>query len=451
MPVDDVDPGIAALAGKAVVADRLVTGQAGTLELVSIPLRARDHRLGVLTLAADLSTTDASVTPVLATRIATRAALALDNALRYEQELDASHTLQLGLLGEAPAQPPGTEIETAYLPGTATLAVGGDWYDAFSLPDGRLALVVGDVVGHGVEAAVAMGQLRGAVRALAPMGTPRDLLNRLDQFVEQLPPAAMATLVYVELDVDSGHFRYACAGHPPPVIVPGLPQSEARLLWDGRSTPLGSAFGTVREEAVDCLKPGDSLLLYTDGLVEHRSCGIAEGLERLVEVTTGGVHPRHLIDRVISEVVDESLRRDDVCLLGLRFVPQARFAESFPASPAEVARARRAFASWVEDAGVDESRRLDAILALSEAAANAAEHAYGFDGVGLVRVEAWVSNGSLHVAVSDDGRWVERRHDPVRGRGHVLIEALMDAVTIDTGASGTTVRMSIPTMAGVAA
>ena len=135
----------------------------------------------------------------------------------------------------------GVVVAAAYRPGTAALEVGGDWYDAFPLESGAIALVVGDVVGHGLEAAVAMGQLRGAVSALAQTAGPALLLDRLDAFVETVPSAATATLAYVELDPETGHVRYACAGHPPPLVV--SPDGRTRFLWDGRSAPLGSMLG----------------------------------------------------------------------------------------------------------------------------------------------------------------------------------------------------------------
>ena len=198
--------------------------------------------------------------PGLAREVAARAAVALDNALLYERERETSHALQLGLLGGGVPSFEDVVVTAAYRPGTATLEVGGDWYDAFQLESGVLALVVGDVVGHGLDAAVAMGQLRGAVSALAQTASPAVLLDRLDSFVETVPSAATATLAYVELDRATGRIRYACAGHPPPLVV--SPDGRVRFLWDGRSAPLGSMLGAARGEAVDHLAPGDPGALH---------------------------------------------------------------------------------------------------------------------------------------------------------------------------------------------
>jgi anti-sigma regulatory factor (Ser/Thr protein kinase) len=121
-----------------------------------------------------------------------------------------------------------------------------------------------------------------------------------------------------------------------------------------------------------------------------------------------------------------------------------RFLHSFPATPAEVAAMRRALEAWLEDVALEPRRRQDAILATSEAAANAAEHAYAFDGVGVVRVEAWVSDGRLQVSVRDEGSWRRPRAVAHRGRGRSIMAAVMEDVTIDYGKAGTVVRMSLP-------
>jgi serine/threonine-protein kinase RsbW len=442
----DVDSAVyARVAAAAVAADGPARERSGAVELFALPLRARNRMLGVLTMGGPPRAA-ARVTRILAQRVATRAALAFDNALLYEQERTVSHSLQMGLLGEEPAPTPHAAIATAYRPGTVALEVGGDWYDAFTLPDGRLAMLVGDVVGHGLEAAVAMGQLRGAVRALAVMGAPHQVLEGLDLFVEQVPAAAMATLVYAELDPEEGRLAYACAGHPPPLLIPE--EGEPRLLWDGRSTPLGSSFATTREQAVERVEPGDTIVLYSDGLVERRTDGISAGLESLLEVgrSGGDVDPAALVERILDTVLEDGEQDDDACILAVRRLPRAaEFAHAFPAAPNEVARMRRALAVWLEEIDLDPDRRRDAVLATAEAAANAAEHAYDFDGEGRIVVDASVRDGRLQVAVRDEGVWRTPSAGDARGRGRIIIETLMEEVTIDHTGGGTIVRMSLPT------
>ena len=152
------------------------------------------------------------------------------------QSGDVAHTLQQALLGSAPPDDPRYSVETLYQPALEHLEVGGDWHDAFLLSSGRLAIVVGDVVGRGLPAATAMGQLRSAVRALAAAGFgPKAIVGHLDTFVEQVEAAQYATLAYAEVDPESGEVVYASAGHLPPVLTGGEPE----LFFGGRSTPLG--------------------------------------------------------------------------------------------------------------------------------------------------------------------------------------------------------------------
>ncbi|HJU52627.1 MAG TPA: SpoIIE family protein phosphatase [Acidimicrobiia bacterium] len=415
----------------------------GATQLLTSPLRARGRAIG--TLSVGFRPEAGAIASGLVDRIARRAALALDNAQLYEQERGVSHKLQVALLGGEPPAIPGTTIGTAYRPGTAMLEVGGDWYDAFGLANGRVALVVGDVVGHGLEAAIAMGQLRGAVRALAPLGSPREVLTRLDEVVEMLPDAALATIAYAELDTETGDIAYVCAGHPPPLLVPVDGQSQ--LLWDGRSTPLGSSLTPERVEAHFRLSPGDHFVLFTDGLVERRAHRIENRLDLLVAVTqaAGGDSSSELVDRIVNALLDEGAQDDDVCVLAVRFTPgEAPFTHAFGAAPGEVTKMRRALALWLEHTDLDAGQRNDVLLVANEAAANAAEHAYGFDGQGVVHVRAEVRNRHMEISVRDAGTWRQPPVNSNRGRGLNIIRALADDVVVSSSGSGTIVSMTIP-------
>lgn len=408
------------------------------------PLHVGGRLLGTLTLRLPESS-ELGMTAAFAEDVASRLSQSLDNAMRYERERDVSHALQAGLLGRAPAQVEGVEIATVYRPGSETLEVGGDWYDVFRLGDTTLALVVGDVVGHGLDAAVAMGQLRGAVRALAPTGSPSRVLDALDLFVEQVPQAAMATLAYAELNLENGVLTYACAGHPP-LLLHG--PDGCRLLWEGRSLPLGASFdGHQRTQATDRLAAGETILLYTDGLVEDRERGISTGLDLLLEVAAevGRAAPSAFVESIVGRLGAAIDSQDDVCLLALRrSLAAARFVHVFPASPGEVRMMRRALSAWLEAAGLDEHKTHDVVLAVSEAAANSVEHGYDFDAVGNVRVEAWANDGTLHVTVHDTGAWRAPPERSERGRGRAIMEALMQDVDYETENGGTVVRMSLP-------
>ncbi len=407
-----------------------------------IPLRARGRTLGAL---AIIQNPDAEgrrmLAPALSREIALRAAFAIDNALMYERERDVSRTLQIGLLGGADLEVPDADIANAYRPGTAALDVGGDWYDAFPLAGERLALVVGDVVGHSIDAAVAMGQLRGAVRALAPLGEPGQVLAHLDTFVISLPAAQMATIAYVVLDRTTGDFSYACAGHPPPLCV--STEGEARLLWEGRSAPLGTHPEGPRAEAAGRLGPGEALVLYTDGLIERRGESIDIGLDRLV--ATARVTPygsAALVEHLCDALLTDEEQHDDVCVMALRRVAVAgEFAHRLAAVPGDLAGLRRELRSWLErrDIGVEPTHAI--VLAISEAAANAVEHGYRSNGIGVVEVLARCDDKVFDATVRDRGGWREPRVDPHRGRGIAIMRSLMDNVSIASDADATVVQM----------
>ncbi|MEA2310769.1 MAG: hypothetical protein QOE28_737 [Solirubrobacteraceae bacterium] len=251
---------------------------------------------------------------------AEQAALAIERARLYQQQRHASRTLQQSLLSGLLPEDRRYEIATAYLPAVEHLDVGGDWYDAFTLPGGRLAISVGDVVGHGIAAASAMGQLRSAVRALASAGAePGALLEHLDAFVEQVASGRYATLVYAEVDPDSGRVCCASAGHPPALLLE--PGREPRYFMEGRSTPLGvPPAGGKRAQAAFILEPGGGFLFFTDGLVERRTEPIDAGLARLLETVQARRDdaPAQLVAALLDRLLDRNASHDDVCLLSFR-------------------------------------------------------------------------------------------------------------------------------------
>jgi sigma-B regulation protein RsbU (phosphoserine phosphatase) len=239
-------------------------------------------------------------------------------ARRREQEI--AQQLQKSMLSGSLPTAPKFELDVAYRPAEAALEVGGDWYDAFWLEDGVVGLVVGDVVGSGLNAAATMGQLRSAVRALASTGIgPARLLDRLEAYVQRHDVGRMATLVYAELDLSARRLRYACAGHPPPAVL--APGDEPWFAWEGRSLPL-DALATPdepRAEATLTLNAGTALLLYTDGLIERRSSNVAEGLERLLQELSSRREEPGLAHALVSALEDRE-HPDDVCLLLARLI-----------------------------------------------------------------------------------------------------------------------------------
>jgi phosphoserine phosphatase RsbU/P len=244
---------------------------------------------------------------------------------RYEQELlrarqrehEIAQELQRSLLaGELPSGP-GIEVAAAYRPAESSLDVGGDWYDGFWLSDDRVGLVVGDVVGRGIGAAATMGQLRSATRALAATGLPpAALLEALDGYAGRHGVGGMATVVFVEFDRSSRELRFACAGHPPPVLA--VAGEDPHLAWEGRSPPLDGPIkqGSQRAEASCSIEPGSLILLYTDGLVERRQESIDAGMDRLLgEVRTHRDEPPADLTASLLHTIGDSEHRDDACVL----------------------------------------------------------------------------------------------------------------------------------------
>ncbi|MEE6295991.1 SpoIIE family protein phosphatase [Georgenia wangjunii] len=305
------DPGPPPSVSSADEGARVVGGR------VVVPLRGRSRLHGVF---AVLPREDPAAEPLdldVLGAVAQQAGLALDRSLLHEQSSQVAHELQRALITARTPLDPRFVLATTYRPGVADLEVGGDWYDGFLVEDDLLAVVVGDVVGRGLSAAIAMGQLRSAVRAVAAPGLgPAGVLSHLDRFVQQVDAAVSATVVYAEVALRTGHVRYACAGHLPPLLVPG--DGDARLVWGGRSRPLGVATaGSERAEDELTLAPGDQLLLYTDGLVERRDRSLRVGLEVLTDTADAvrGLPPGESVEAMTSRLLLDEETSDDVCVL----------------------------------------------------------------------------------------------------------------------------------------
>ncbi|MCK6208985.1 SpoIIE family protein phosphatase [Georgenia sp. EYE_87] len=292
---------------------------------VLVPLHGQSALLGVLSLLPDDAPGAEPPDLAVLTAVGQQAGIALDRAAFFDRSASIAHQLQQALLTAPLPQDDRFVVTTAYRPGVEPLEVGGDWHDAFLLDDHVLAVVVGDIVGRGLGAAIAMGQLRSAVRAVAgPDVGPAQVLGALDPFVQRVPDAASATLVYGELDLTTGRFRFACAGHPPPLHLGA--DGAARLMWDGRSTPLGlSVPGRVRAEAELDLAPGDRVLLYTDGLVERRDQPLPARLGQLVEIgaEAGSLDADDAVRTLTEHLLPPGEGHDDVCLLLLSWLAPA--------------------------------------------------------------------------------------------------------------------------------
>jgi PAS domain S-box-containing protein len=368
----------------------------------------------------------------------------------YEQEHRIAEMLQRSLLPERLPDIEGLELVPRYLPASAGAAIGGDWYDALERPDGRVALVVGDVVGHGLRAAATMGQLRNACRAYGLVeASPAEVVARINRLVTSEVEEAMATVLYLVLDRETGEVSFTSAGHPPPLL---LAPDGARFLDGGRSVPVGAGDPAVFREGTAVLPPGSSLLLYTDGLIERRDVPIERRLEDLARVAaTPERDLERLCDRILDGVLDDRVPVDDVALLAVRPKPVAsdRFNLSLPAEPGSLVVLRRRLGRFLHATGASEVETFEITLTVCEAAGNAIEHAYG-PGDATFDVEAACEDGELVASVRDMGTWRERRSEH-RGRGLAIIRGLMDDVEVATEGRGTVVRMRRRLGAGRAA
>ena len=413
---------------------------------VLVPLTGHAALQGLLSLTAREDPAADPLDLEVLTAVGQQAGLALDRARTYEHNADVARELQHSLLAVPPPEDVRFAVDAAYRPGVETLEVGGDWHDAFFSSPGVLSVVVGDVVGRGLVAASAMGQLRSAVRAVAGADTsPGQLLARLDRFVERVDAAAMATVAYGDLDVTSGLLRYACAGHPPPLLLPA--DGEPRLLWDGRSTPLGAFLRpSTRPEAQVRLSPGDRVVLYTDGLVERRARPIDHGLQRLVSTaaTLASASTADVVQQLTEVMLDDEHGRDDVCVLLLCWYGE-HFDRELPASLQGLSALRHALGAWLAEQGVDPAVARDVVLATSESVANAAEHGSGLRHEESVRVSARIERRAADAAdvvvfVRDRGRWRIPAPSAERGRGLLIVRRLVDDVRVTAG-EGTTVQL----------
>ena len=377
----------------------------------------------------------------------------------YEREHRIAETLQRSLLPERLPQIEGLQISARYLPAGHGEAVGGDWYDAVELKDGRVALVVGDVVGHGLRAAAAMGQLRNAFRAYALVeSSPAEVMSRVNRLTIRSGDEIIATALLLMLDRETGELTYASAGHPPPLV---LGRAGPRFLEDGRSVPVGATDAAVFREGMALLEPGAALLLYTDGLVERRDSPLGSRLDELAEVAApAALGLDELCDRVLARLLGEGERADDVALIAVSAEPGAlhHISLRLPAEPGALVGLRRRLARFLHAAGATEAESYEITLAISEACGNAIEHAYG-PGDASFEIEVALEGDELTATVRDAGSWRERPDSrggaaeggETRGRGLKIIEGVMDRVEVSPRNGGTVVRMNRTLSAAVPA
>jgi anti-sigma regulatory factor (Ser/Thr protein kinase)/putative methionine-R-sulfoxide reductase with GAF domain len=411
----------------------------GVRALLGVPLVVEGAVIGVLHVGSlaprDFGTADAVVLELAAAR----AAPAIERA-RLFAALEGEHrgavALQRSLLPDRLPDLADATIAARYLP--ARDEVGGDWYDAVMLPGGRIGLAIGDVAGHGVRAAALMGQMRAALRAYALENhSPGIVLELLDRMLRATRERAMATVIYAVMEPETGRLRYASAGHPPPVLVD---DDGARLMDPATGPPVGTVPGSIYGEAALELHPGQTLLLYTDGLVEVRGEALDVGLARLLDAAGGITAPHALCERILEALVPGGDASDDIAVVALHTLPIPDELDlRFPAEPETLTTMRHTLRRWLRAAGATAEDLAAITLAANEAAANAIEHAYGA-GAALYEVSAQLEDSVVALRVHDRGRWREPRGEN-RGHGQVIMRAAMDEVEVRTAETGTEVLM----------
>ena len=415
--------------------------EVGLTSAMVVPLIARERVIGTFALVIGESgrrydAHDLGVAEVLGVRTA----LAYQNALHYAREVRVADTLQQASLPHDLPHLPGLRINASYVPGASESEIGGDWYDAFHLPDGRIGVTIGDVAGKGLRAAVAMGMVRQALRGAALDGlSPAMALKRVNRHLCH-ERTGMVTAVTATFDPTSNTLAFASAGHPPLLVA----SISGAVDWvDASGVPLGLFPEAQFQEGERKLERGDLVVLYTDGLVEYTR-----------DITAG---ERALADAVLAEVTAESPNpavsiqhrviagqpKDDVAILTLALSPSPidHLDVEAPAVPASARVMRTALRRLAMGVGLSEDAAFPLLVAAGEAISNAIEHAYGLR-EGTVRMRGHCAEGQLVIEISDTGEW-RRPRDEGRGRGLPLIRKIVDEADVRVADTGTTVRLAV--------
>jgi signal transduction histidine kinase/CheY-like chemotaxis protein len=376
---------------------------------------------------------------VVLTQLARLIGLRLENARLYEAEHRIASTLQHSLLPQSLPQVPGAIVASRYLPGSSEAEVGGDWYDVIAAPDEQLVLVIGDVVGKGVQAAAGMGQLRNALRAYTLEGFDcGEALTRLNRLVDNLGRRQFATVVCVRFDPRTRRLLYSSAGHPSPVLA-APDELGVFLHGEALGPPIGALSDITYPTRETRLEPGSRLLLYTDGLVEDRAHGIDSGLADLsADIAKPYDHVDDLLDALLAKAAKQT-RRDDIALLALQATEPREMVLRLPAEPNRLIVLRRRLEDFLTAHAVPEADIFDVIVAVSEAAANAIEHPIEPAEL-TITLEVSVVDDAVVATVRDTGSWRPETMPGFRGRGLALISALAE-LTVDRSETGTAVTL----------
>lgn len=409
-----------------------------------VPLVATDELLGLIVLGASTEDRFDEGDLELLRLAADRMAIAIDHVQRFAHGRQLVETLQRSLLPDRLPHHPRLELAARYLPSGLAPQIGGDWYDALELDRDRTAVMIGDVVGHGVRAATTMSELRNALRAFAVEGHgPGAALHQLDRVVHAtFGPGMIATVLFLIIDASKGTVSISRAGHPPPALRSA--GGEIRFLETGGTLPLGIDDRVKADEAEYPVHPGDTLLLFTDGLVERRRESISTGFDRLRDAFTNAPSDvEGLCDYVLERTVTEQASHDDIAVLAVRVLgpPLGALQLRIPAKATSVPLARHRLRVWLNEnvPELDAMARCDLEVAWSEACTNVIRHAYG-PADATFQATAERDGEAVSLQVRDTGQWRPPRGQH-GGRGIALMRELCDEVRVDRRSEGTTVTM----------
>ncbi|MEH0826457.1 SpoIIE family protein phosphatase [Micromonospora sp. CPCC 205714] len=376
---------------------------------------------------------------------------AAERARRFETQHGTAQLLQRSMLPERLPALPRLRIAARYDPGVDGNAAGGDFYDAFLLPTGDLGVVLGDVAGHDVQAAARMGQVRAALRALA-LSDPRPdaVLAGLDRLVASLGTETgtqelFVTVVFGVVNADRGEITLASAGHPPPLVRRCHPDGSVTTTFVELPTGAPLGLGCRPRTATVPFQPGDTLLLYSDGVVERRRQSLTAGLDRLAAAVADAASGDPRAVCAVATGAVHGATEDDVAVLAVEHAlkPSRSASMEMPAEPTAPSRVRHWMTAQLTDWRVPEAVVGAAVLCTSELTTNALLHAGT-----AARVEIDLSPERLLVSVADSGTrgTVTRAQTDTlssRGRGLGLIEQLSDAWGTDPTVRGSTVWFEI--------
>ena len=294
----------------------------GIVSAMIVPLKARGNVQGALTLIASESGHHYDEADLeLAEELARRAALAIDNAMLFRREHEAAVTLQRSLLPESLPELDGVEFAARYEPAAPGLQVGGDWYEVVPLDDGTVGVSIGDIAGHGINAASIMGRVRPALRAYVTDGhSPAEAMERLDRLMRESDEPQMTTVFHIHFDPADGSIEYVRAGHPPGLLR--LPDGRVEMLAGEGTPPLGVLEDVEYRTHKAMVPPGSLLLLYTDGLIERRDDDVDAGLERLRTAFAEAPSGAEECLRWLGERFSADEIPDDVAMLAMATAPR---------------------------------------------------------------------------------------------------------------------------------